>query len=267
MNYSLQINSQKVSKEIVLFLKKEFSGKKKKIAILGVSGGIDSALTAFLCHKAGLKLYAINLPYNDQGVSDGNLIAKSLNLPKKQILTINIGSSVDNQFEEIEKKVKLDVIDKGNMMARQRMIVQYSLARKLGGLVVGTENLSEYYLAYFTLFGDQACDIAPIAGLLKAQVYQLAQYLNVPEKIINKAPSADLWENQTDEKELGFSYVEADPIIYLNKIKLVSPPKIISQYGLKKTLVNKIIKRIHDTEFKRKEVPKYHIKTKRKNLR
>ncbi|MFA6436768.1 MAG: NAD(+) synthase [Candidatus Paceibacterota bacterium] len=262
MNYSLQIDPQKVSKEIVLFLKREFSGRKKKIAILGVSGGIDSAVTAFLCHKAGLKLYAINLPYNTQSIADGNLIASSIKLPKEQILTVNIGSSVDSQFEEIEKNTKLDVIDKGNMMARQRMIVQYALARKLGGLVIGTENLSEYYLAYFTLFGDQAYDIAPIAGLLKAQVYQLAQYLKVPEKIISKAPSADLWENQTDEKELGFSYVEADPIIYLNKIKLVSPPKIITQYGLKKSLVNKVIKRIHDTEFKREDVPKYHIKIK-----
>jgi NAD+ synthase len=262
MNYLPKTNPQVISKEIILFLRKEFSNRKKKIAILGVSGGIDSALTAFLCHKAGLKLYVVNLPYNKQSTDDGNLIAKSLKLPEKQILTINIGSSVDSQFEKIEKSVKLDIVDKGNMMARQRMIVQYALARKLGGLVVGTENLSEYYLAYFTLFGDQACDIAPIAGLLKAQVYQLAQYLNVPEKIISKAPSADLWENQTDEKELGFSYTEADPIIYLNKIKLVSPSKIISQYGFKKSLVNKVMKRIRDTEFKREEVPKCYIKTK-----
>jgi NAD+ synthase len=138
------------------------------------------------------------------------------------------------------------------------MIVQYALARNLNGLVVGTENLSEYYLAYFTLYGDQACDISPIAGLLKTQVYQLGKYLEVPKEIIKKAPSAGLWKNQTDEDELGFSYEKADPIIYLKIIKKYSKKQIINK-GFPANLVDRVIKRIEKTEFKRQEGPKCYL--------
>ncbi len=252
----LEINSKKVSNKILSFLKKEFQQRKKKCAILGISGGIDSAVCAFLCEKAGLKLYAINLPYKNQSIKDGELVEKSLKLPKEQIITIDIGKAVDEQIKELKKYAKLDSVDKGNIIARQRMIVQYALARRLKGLVIGTENLSEYWLAYFTSHGDQACDIAPIANLLKTQVYEIAKYLNVPEKIINKLPSADLWKGQTDEKELGFSYAKADPIIYLYKINNLTKEKIIETYGFNKSLVSKIIKRIDSTEYKRENSPK-----------
>jgi len=255
---SLEINPEKISHEIVVFLEKEFKKRNKKNAILGISGGIDSAVCAYLCKQAGLGLYAINIPYKRQGIKDSKLIEKDLGLNKNQVITINIGKSVDEQIKELEKFTKLDLVDKGNIMARQRMIIQYSLARRLGGLVVGTENLSEYYLAYFTLYGDQACDISPIAGLLKTQVYQLAKFLEVPTKIITKAPSAGLWKNQSDEQELGFTYAQADPIIYLKMIRGCSDKKIIEN-GFSKRLVSRVSKRIKETDFKRQEEPKYYL--------
>ena len=109
-------------------------------------------------------------------------------------------------------------------MARQRMIVQYALARCLKGLVVGTENLSEYYLGYFTLYGDQACDISAISHLWKTQVYQLAAYLQVPEWILKQAPTAGLWPGQTDEGEFGFTYKDADQIKIFNALDFKHRP-------------------------------------------
>ena len=147
-------------------------------------------------------------------------------------------------------------------MARQRMICQYALARFLNGLVVGTENLSEYYLGYFTLHGDQACDISPIAGLFKTQVYELARYLGVPNWIIEKKPTAGFWPGQTDEAELGFSYEKADPILYFYFVKNYSKEKI-TKMGFNSKLVNKVLERVMATEYKRQPPPKIlFIKTK-----
>jgi len=262
MDKLVKIDPKKTTDRIVNFLKTEFKDRKKKVAILGMSGGIDSVTCAFLCKKADLKLYAVNLPYKKQSVKDSLLIEKNLSLPQKQILTINIGSSVDAQVKELKKNTDIDMFDKGNIMARQRMIVQYALAKKLNGLVVGTENLSEYWLAYFTTHGDGAYDIAPIANLLKTQVYEIAKYLGVPEKIIKSAPSAGLWKNQTDENELGFSYFDADPIIHLYKVRGFSKQKIIKNYSFDKNLVEKVIERIDATQFKREYPPKCVINQK-----
>ena len=138
-------------------------------------------------------------------------------------------------------------------MARVRMIILYDLARKLNGLVVGTENLSEYYLGYFTLHGDQAADINPIAGLWKTQVFELAKYFNLPIR----EPSADLWKGQTDEKELEFSYEEADPILYLYCVKKINPKKIIKDFDFSADLVYRVLEKVENTEYKREEVPVY----------
>ena len=108
-------------------------------------------------------------------------------------------------------------------MARVRMIILYDLAKRHNCLVCGTENKSELYLGYFTRFGDEASDFEPIQQLYKTQVYQLAEYLNVPKEIINQIPTAGLWENQTDEKDFGFSYKEADRVLdlYLKNKKIL----------------------------------------------
>jgi len=252
-----KLNYKKITEKICQFLEKEFKKRKKSKAILGISGGIDSTTTAFLCKKAGLDLYAVILPYKKSG-TEGEKIAKELNLSKNYIFKTDIGSIVDVAEKEIKKIIKIDNVDKGNIMARQRMIFQYALARRLGGLVVGTENLSEYYLGYFTLFGDHACDISPISGLWKTQVRELASYLGVPEWVIKRAPTAGLWSGQTDEKELGFTYKDADQIMYLSIVKKKPIEKIIKK-GFNAKLINKVLERVRTTEYKRQALPKFYL--------
>jgi len=248
------MNKQKTVKKITDFLKKEFKKRKKKRAILAVSGGIDSALCAYLCKKAGLDVYAIILPYKKSG-GDGKKIVKDLNLSDSRVITIDIAPLVELAVKKLRKIIKIDQVDKGNIMARQRMVLQYSISRKLNGLVIGTENLSEYYLGYFTLYGDQACDISPIAGLLKTQVFDLAKYLGIPKWVLEKTPSADLWSGQTDEGELGFTYRDADQIIYYSIIKKQPKEKLIKK-GLNSKIIDKVLKRVKETEYKREGAPK-----------
>lgn len=245
----LIFNKEKTAKKIIDFLKREFKKRNKTRAILAISGGIDSAICAYLCKKAGLDLYAVILPYGKKG-KEGKKIAKALNLSESHIKTVNIAPLVDKTAKGLKKIAKIDQVDKGNIMARQRMIVQYALARSLNGLVIGTENLSEYCLGYFTLHGDQACDISPIAGLWKTQVRELASYLGVPKWVLEKEPTAGLWPGQTDEGEFGFTYQEADQILYFSIIKKYPKGKIIKK-GFNAKLVNRVLERVKVTQYKR----------------
>jgi len=248
------MNIQNAAEKISNFLKKEFRERNKTKAILAFSGGIDSTTVAFLDKKAGLDLYAVILPYQGKG-ADGEKMAKTLDLPEDHIIFIDIASLADEAIKEIGKKVSLDQVDKGNIMARSRMIIQYALARSLNGLILGTENLSEYYLGYFTLYGDQACDISPISGLFKTQVYELAEHLGVPKWVLEREPSAGLWSGQTDEKEFGFRYKDADQIIDLAIIKKYPKEEIIKK-GFDSKLVDKVLARVKATEYKRQDPPK-----------
>jgi len=248
------MDKQKTVKKIINFLKKEFKKRKKKTAILALSGGIDSALCAYLCKRAGLDLYAVILPYKKSGV-DGRKLAKELKLPRGRVITLDIAPLVDAAVKSLKKVSKINQIDKGNIMARERMVLQYALARRLKGLVIGTENLSEYYLGYFTLFGDQACDISPISGLLKTQVFETAQYLGIPDWILKKAPTAGLWQGQTDEGELGFTYREADQVINFLVIKKQPKAELIKK-GISPKVIGKVLKRVKETEYKREDTPK-----------
>lgn len=143
-----------------------------------------------------------------------------------------------------------DNVRKGNIMARVRMIALFDLARKLNALVCGTENRSEHHLGYFTRFGDEASDFEPLQHLYKTQVYELAKYLKVPQFVIEKTPSANLWQNQTDENELGFSYKEADCVLYLYFDTKISVKDIKAQ-GFENA--EKII------EFAQKNAYKHHV--------
>lgn len=225
----LKINPKQVADKITRFFKREFKKRDKTIAILGFSGGIDSTICGMLCQKAGLDLYGIILPYKKRGEKDSKKVARFLRLPNGHIFVSDITPVVDAQIKELQKIAKSDKVDKENIMARQRMIVQYTVARCLGGSVIGSENLSECYLGYFTLYGDQACDISPIAGLLKTQVYRLAEYLGAPNWVLKKKQSAGFWFGQTDERELGFTYKEADEIIYFSLIKGYPKEKLIKK--------------------------------------
>lgn len=239
-----KIDPISVSEKIGKFLKEEFRKRKKTLAIVGVSGGVDSSLTAELCRRAGLDVKRVFMPHLPAGRHGGKTSYK----PEGIFLKTNIAKAVN-----ILAGKTTDRISKGNIMARVRMIILYDLAKRFNGLVVGTENLSEYYLGYFTLHGDQAADINPIAGLWKTQAFELAKYFNLPIR----EPSAGLWEGQTDKKELGFSYEEADPILYLYCVKKIGAEKIIKKFDFSADLVYKIVERVENTEYKREEVPAY----------
>lgn len=262
MKDSLLINPERTTNSIVKFLKEEFAKRGKTKAVIGLSGGIDSSIVAFLCQKAGLNLQLVLLPYKFDSkkdcIVDSGLVINALGLSEKQVSLIDIAPAVDAQVKTLERLYSVNNLDKGNIMARARMIVVYFLARYFKGLVMGTENLSEYYFGYFTLYGDQAADINPIGGLFKTQVIQLGSHLGVPEKILKKAPSADLWNGQTDEKELGFSYQEADPILYWTMIRKYSEERIVKELGFKKDLVEKVLLRVKNSSFKREAIPKYN---------
>jgi NAD+ synthase len=142
-------------------------------------------------------------------------------------------------------------VRKGNKMARERMSILYDYSYKLNSLVLGTSNKSELLLGYGTLYGDMASALNPIGDIYKTQIYQLAEHLDIPKSIITKAPSADLWEGQSDEGELGFTYETADGIMYLLIDKMYKPEVVVS-LGYDENLVNKIYDKIKKSQYKRR---------------
>jgi NAD+ synthase len=154
---------------------------------------------------------------------------------------------VEPLFEQFPK---LSARRKGNIMARERMIVLYDQSAEFGGLVVGTGNKTEIMLGYTTLYGDSACAINPLGDLYKTQIRQLARAMGIPEAIVAKPPTADLWVGQTDEGELGFTYAEADQLLYLLVDERYSPEECV-QAGFKKALVERVVETVRKNQFKR----------------
>lgn len=247
-----ELNYQRISEEIVNFLRNEFKKRNKTRAIIGISGGIDSAVTAALCKKAKLDLYIVHMPYKRRSVKEASKVIKWLNIPEKKVIRIDITSLVDSQIEKLKEVIKLDKITIGNFLPRQRMIILYALASSLNGLVVGTQNLSEYCLGYFTRYGDQLADIYPIISLWKIQIYELAKHLKIPRLIIKRVPRGDLFPGVTDEKDLGFKYRNADLILYLLICREYPKERIISEYNFDSNYIEKILERVKITNYKRK---------------
>jgi NAD+ synthase len=251
-NFVPKINSEKETKKIVSFITKTFGGQNIKNGVIGVSGGIDSAVSLLLLSKAvpPQNIHAINMPYRkDYQLEDFEEVVKTAKIPKKNVEVVEIKNIVDVAAKTYGINPSEDKIRFGNISARVRMITLFDFAKHKKAMVVGTENKSEELLSYFTRFGDQASDIEPIQHLYKTQIYALAEYLNVPKGIIKKQPTAGLWPGQTDEKELGFSYEEADNVLYLyfeKKMKL----KDILNSGFKNA--EKVIKRVEENGYKHK---------------
>ncbi len=245
---------QKEINKAVSFLKQTFAQQKIGHAVIAVSGGIDSALVVTLLAKALpiTSIHPVLLPYYDQSITDAEAILEWNKIPKNQWATIDIGPMVDTAIRQLDIPAD-EVVRRGNVMARTRMIINYDLAKKLPGMVVGTENKSEHYLGYFTRFGDAASDIEPIAHLYKTQVRQLAGFLKMPKSILEKAPSAGLWEGQTDEGQMGFSYELADRVMeqYVDRKKRAGDIRID---GASTEDVKRVVDTIEGQAFKR-EVP------------
>lgn len=244
------------SVEIINFLQKTFLATGKKHAVIAISGGIDSAVSFSLLVKALPKeqIWPILLPYHRQDMTDAETILDFWQFPNSNRKTLNIASVVDGLCQSLQVE-DLDHVRKGNLMARTRMIAVFDYAKSKDALVVGTENKSEHYLGYFTRFGDEASDIEPLVHLYKTQVRDLARELSLPEIFLQKAPSAGLWENQSDEAEFGFSYELADQVLTYLIDRQLSQAEILELFPIsEREAVQKIIKRVEQMAFKQ-EVP------------
>lgn len=233
------------------FIRFRVNEAKAKGVVIGLSGGLDSAVTTKLCADTldKEKVFCLLLPTENtpkEDTEDALEFAKSLGIKYK---IINLSGIVKKIASTIHNKMKKK--EMGNIHARTRMIVLYYFANKNNYLVVGSGNKTELLMGYFTKYGDGACDIMPLGGLYKTQVRELAKHLKIPEKIINKTPRAGLWKGQTDESELGIKYEILDQILY-DMEKGLKDNEIGESAGIKISEVKRIKNIVSSTQHKRK---------------
>ncbi|MCM8784293.1 MAG: NAD+ synthase [Candidatus Omnitrophica bacterium] len=214
-----------LDKKIISWIKKELKNSGKKGIVLGLSGGVDSAVTAVLAKQAvkdSLLCLVLPCESSQEDLDDATLLSQIFGLATKVV-------DLTDSYRRLTQILPTgNRIAYANLKARLRMLVLYYFANKLNYLVCGTSNKSELLCGYFTKFGDGAADILPLGDLLKSQVRRLAKEIEIPEKIINKIPTAGLWPGQADEKELGISYQELDEILegLENKKKIKPSPRL-----------------------------------------
>ncbi len=235
---------------IVEFIKRQLTSAGLSKLIVGLSGGIDSSVTAALCVKAVGKdnVFGVMLPYrksHPDSLKHAYEVAELLNIKHE---VIDISPMVDSYFEKYA--IDADILRKGNRMARERMCVLYDLSAKYKALVAGTGNLSELMIGYCTQYGDSACAFEPLGHLYKTEVYQMAEILGLPKSVISKEPTADLWEGQTDEDEMGITYAELDEILYQMLDIKKDDKELISTFSEEK--IKKVKRMIRTSEFKRR---------------
>lgn len=245
----LSINPSLARQILTGFIKSEITRAGFSRAVIGLSGGIDSALSCALAAEAlgPQNVLAVRMPYkasSRDSLDHAQLLIDQLGVQSE---TIEITDMVDPL---IARDADMSKVRKGNIMARARMIVLYDRSEDFKGLVIGTSNKTEILLGYTTLWGDMASALNPIGDLYKTQVRQLSSALNLPAPILDKAPSADLWAGQTDETDLGFTYEAADRLLYLLVDQRYLPADCI-EAGFDQTLVEKIVARIRRFQFKR----------------
>ena len=246
----LKLNMKIVEELLVRFLRDEIQKAGFTKAVVGLSGGVDSAVSATLAARALGKrnVVGVLLPYkssNPQSLKDAMLVGKKLGI---RAVTVSISEMVDVYCEA--HKVK-DRMRKGNIMARMRMIVLYDVSVKERALVVGTSNKTEIMLGYGTLFGDTACALNPLGDLYKTQIWQLAEALKIPDRIVKKAPSADLWIGQTDEGEMGLEYRKTDRLLYYMIDERRSDEEL-QRRGFDRRFVKKVRTMVQKNQFKRR---------------
>jgi NAD+ synthase len=249
----LTINTDVAHQILTGFIKSEVTRVGFSRAVINLSGGLDSAISCVLAVNAlgAENVFALRLPYRTSSKDSLDHAQLIIDKFKIQSETIDISDMVDPL---IKRDPKISNLRKGNIMARVRMIALYDQSEVFKGLPIGTSNKTEILLGYSTLWGDMASAINPIGDLYKTQARQLAWAIGVPAPIIDKPPSADLWEGQTDENELGFTYEEVDKLLYLLVDQRYSPQECIEE-GFNAKFVNAVITRVRRNQFKRMMPP------------
>lgn len=246
---SLTIDPALTARWLEAFLRDELIERRAMgRAVLGLSGGIDSALVAYLCARAlgPENVYAIRMPYkasSSSSLTDAQRIVDALGI---HVETIEITDAVDGYLKHAPDA---DARRKGNVMARTRMLVLFDQSARRSALPVGTGNKTERLLGYFTWHADDTPPVNPIGDLFKTQVWELARYLGVPTEVIDKPPSADLEANQTDEADIGITYAKADRI--LNMILHGYKDDAIVARGHQFAEVRLVRRRVDGTHWKR----------------
>lgn len=239
---------KKVKQYLISFLKDEVSKTGFSKVTVGLSGGLDSAVVAILCKEAFKE--NLNCVLMPSQFSSKSSVDDAIELCKKFDIRYEI-ISIEPMLSAYINNMNDDKTRIGNFSARLRMSVLYDISFKERSLVVGTSNRSEILLGYGTIFGDTACALNPIGEIYKSDEYEFAKFLDVPSSILTKDPSADLWEGQTDEDDLGFSYEQIDKLLKLMVDKNMSKEELL-KLGFKESFINVISHRIKANAFKGK---------------
>jgi len=243
------MNWENIKSQMITFLQSEVSKIGLNKVVVGISGGLDSAIVSTLCKEAFKENFqGILMPSHlssDSSIKDAKELCEKFNISYE---IVEIAPMVQSYFKTAPDATPLRI---GNFSARMRMSVLYDISARENAIVVGTSNKSEILLGYGTLFGDTACAINPIGQLYKSDAFEFAKYLGIPDSIINKKPSADLWEGQSDEEELGYSYKTMDDVLK----QLIDDEKSkdeLVKLGIDKELLDMLEYRVKANAFKSK---------------
>ncbi len=245
----LHLNYALVEDILLAFIRNEISKFGFRSAVLGLSGGIDSAVVCELAAKAlgPENVLAVLMPYrksSPESIRHARMMVERTGVQSEQV---EISGAVEAFFESVPDAGKLRM---GNVMSRTRMLYLYDISARDNRLVVGTSNKTELLLGYGTLFGDMASAVNPIGDLYKTQIWGLARHLQLPEEIVEKTPSADLWEGQSDEEDLGFGYEEVDLLLYMMLEKRMSKEAIVGE-GIDESFYDTVRKMVVRNQYKR----------------
>jgi NAD+ synthase len=247
----LELHLPLASRVLESFIQDAVKTAEAEGVVVGLSGGVDSALAAALAVRAlgRERVLALFLPYrtsDPESRIDAQAVASTLQL---ELVELEISAQIDAYFDRVDPAA--DRVRRGNKMARERMSILFDFAKKLNRLVLGTSNKTEILLGYSTVFGDNASSLNPIGDLYKRQVCCLAEFVGIPAKVVQKAPTADLFPGQTDEGELGFDYATADEVLFLLFDQGYRPEEIIA-LGYSAPVVERIVELERRNRFKRR---------------
>lgn len=239
-----------VERLLVSFVRREVTRVGLGKVVVGLSGGVDSAVSAAVAARAlgPSNVLAVRMPYktsSPDSLADAEAVVAATGIDSA---TVDISPQIDAYFAD---QPEADSLRRGNKMARERMSILYDRSAAVGALVLGTSNKTELLLGYGTLFGDMASALNPIGDLYKTQVWGMAEHLDLPEVLVSKAPSADLWVGQTDEEDLGFGYAEVDRLLYW-MVDERCRPRELEAMGFDSGFVEQVFARVQGSQFKRR---------------